>query len=79
MWERLELSRRLIRLGRARPAANRQSYPYAIMGDGEVSEWFMVPLSKSGVLARGPWVRIPPSPPSSKLPARTRGLVPGAH
>ena len=31
---------------------------------GEVSEWFMVPLSKSGLRVIGAWVRIPPSPPS---------------
>src|SRR3972149_5038232 len=30
---------------------------------GEVSEWFMVPLSKSGLASRRAWVRIPPSPP----------------
>gem|GEM_PF-4950467 len=29
---------------------------------GEVSEWFKVPLSKSGVALWQPWVRIPPSP-----------------
>src|SRR4030042_5452098 len=31
---------------------------------GGVSEWLMVPLSKSGVRASVPWVRIPPPPPS---------------
>ncbi len=30
---------------------------------GEVSEWLMVPLSKSGLRLCGAWVRIPPSPP----------------
>ena len=30
---------------------------------GEVAEWLMVPLSKSGVRATVPRVRIPPSPP----------------
>ncbi len=30
---------------------------------GEVAEWSKVPHSKCGVLARVPWVRIPPSPP----------------
>ena len=29
---------------------------------GEVSEWFMVPLSKSGLRFGEAWVRIPPSP-----------------
>ena len=28
-----------------------------------MAEWFKVPLSKSGVPLRAPWVRIPPSPP----------------
>ena len=35
---------------------------------GEVTEWFMVPLSKSGLCASGAWVRIPPSPPSATQP-----------
>ncbi len=30
---------------------------------GEVAEWSKAPDSKSGVAARLPWVRIPPSPP----------------
>ena len=30
---------------------------------GEVSEWSKVLDSKSSVLSKGPWVRIPPSPP----------------
>ena len=32
---------------------------------GEVAEWSNVPDSKSGVGANPPWVRIPPSPPTS--------------
>lgn len=39
---------------------------------GEVAEWLKVPHSKCGVLARVPWVRIPPSPPLKKAP------IPGA-
>src|SRR5690606_6454999 len=35
---------------------------------GEVAEWLKVPHSKCGVLARVPWVRIPPSPPFKKAP-----------
>ena len=34
---------------------------------GEVAEWSNVPDSKSGDVARHPWVRIPPSPPPSLL------------
>ncbi len=37
---------------------------------GEVAEWSNVPDSKSGVGASLPWVRIPPSPPVYKCPAR---------
>jgi hypothetical protein len=32
---------------------------------GEVPEWSIGPVSKTGVPARVPWVRIPPSPPTS--------------
>jgi len=35
---------------------------------GEVAEWLKVPHSKCGVLARVPWVRIPPSPPLKWAP-----------
>ena len=35
---------------------------------GEVSEWFMVPLSKGGLCASAAWVRIPPSPPAFANP-----------
>jgi hypothetical protein len=34
--------------------------------NGRVAEWSNVPDSKSGVLARAPWVRIPPLPLSLK-------------
>ena len=34
---------------------------------GEVSEWPIVPDSKSGVRETVPWVQIPPSPPSPAL------------
>ena len=30
---------------------------------GEVVEWFMAPVLKTGVAEMSPWVRIPPSPP----------------
>jgi hypothetical protein len=40
---------------------------------GEVTEWFMVPLSKSGLCASGAWVRIPPSPPRT---SRLKGTAP---
>ena len=30
---------------------------------GEVTEWSNVPVLKTGVPSRVPWVRIPPSPP----------------
>ena len=32
---------------------------------GEVAEWSIAPVSKTGVGASPPWVRIPPSPPNS--------------
>ncbi len=32
---------------------------------GEVAEWSIAPVSKTGVGSRPPWVRIPPSPPNS--------------
>ena len=32
---------------------------------GEVAEWSIAPVSKTGVGASPPWVRIPPSPPDS--------------
>src|SRR4030042_205163 len=32
------------------------------LNPGEVTEWLMVPLSKSGLRFSGAWVRIPPSP-----------------
>jgi hypothetical protein len=41
---------------------------------GEVAEWSNVPHSKCGVPGRVPWVRIPPSPPSSWRP-RNRGCA----
>ena len=52
-----------------RPAAGRrapsgQAGPFLALGG--VSEWLMVPLSKSGVRASVPWVRIPPPPPPSE-------------
>ena len=34
---------------------------------GEVPEWPNGLASKAGVLARGPWVQIPPSPPNQNL------------
>jgi hypothetical protein len=34
---------------------------------GEVTEWLNVPVSKTGVRASVPWVRIPPSPPFINL------------
>ncbi len=43
---------------------NKNNY---ILKLGEVSEWLMVPLSKSGLRASGAWVRIPPSPPNNEL------------
>ena len=33
------------------------------LAPGEVAEWSIAPDSKSGVFARAPWVRLPPSPP----------------
>ena len=33
---------------------------------GEVAERLNAPVLKTGVPSRGPWVRIPPSPPESK-------------
>jgi hypothetical protein len=33
---------------------------------GEVPEWSIGPVSKTGDPARDPWVRIPPSPPIEK-------------
>jgi hypothetical protein len=30
---------------------------------GEVVEWFKAAVLKTAVVARSPWVRIPPSPP----------------
>ncbi len=41
----------------------RQVAKYAIMQDGGVPEWPNGPVLKTGVLATGPWVRIPPPPP----------------
>ena len=38
---------------------------------GEVPEWSIGPVSKTGVPSRVPWVRIPPSPPLS----RPQGLL----
>src|SRR3989304_6075143 len=44
---------------------------------GGVSEWLMVPLSKSGVRASVPWVRIPPPPPSKGIaPIRPKARLP---
>ena len=45
------------------PAPKRREAP------GEVVEWSIAPHSKCGVLARVPWVRIPPSPPARLAPA----------
>ena len=47
---------------------------------GEVAERLIAPVLKTGVLARGPWVRIPPSPPDGAAletaqSPRTRGTV----
>src|SRR5690606_27256322 len=39
---------------------------------GEVAEWSIVPDSKSGVPARVPRVRIPPSPPAFAKPTAGR-------
>ena len=41
---------------------------------GEVTEWSIVPDSKSGVSETAPWVRIPPSPPVSRLDNRGQHL-----
>ena len=50
--------------------------PNAIMTAGGVTERLMVPLSKSGVGFRSPWVRIPPPPPGRD---RTQNKEPGAN
>ena len=42
---------------------------------GEVSEWSMVLDSKSSVLSKGPWVRIPPSPPENPVNTVVRRLA----
>ena len=34
---------------------------------GEVAEWSIAPVSKTGVGASLPWVRIPPSPPPTPI------------
>ncbi len=36
---------------------------------GEVAEWSIAPVSKTGVGASLPWVRIPPSPPNRPTPS----------
>ncbi len=41
-------------------------------GAGEVAERLNAPVLKTGVPARGPWVRIPPSPPINQRVAVTR-------
>src|SRR3954463_3487720 len=47
----------------------RRGAPLPAFGaDGEVAEWSIVPHSKCGVRATVPWVRIPPSPPTTQLP-----------
>ena len=51
--------------GRPRPSRRHADRP--IFSCGEVAEWSNVPHSKCGVPGRVPWVRIPPSPPSSKI------------
>ena len=58
-----------MRLRRRPPHCRPPEYSLALCYNqrGEVSEWFMVPLSKSGVLATGPGVRIPPSPPGKDV------------
>ena len=38
------------------------SYPSTRLGVGQVREWLKRPVSKTGVPARVPWVRIPPCP-----------------
>ncbi len=38
-------------------------FPCIRSAPGEVVEWFMAPVLKTGVAERSPWVRIPPSPP----------------
>jgi hypothetical protein len=39
-----------------------------------VAEWFKAPDSKSGVVARQPWVRLPPLPPSRFTPSVLRAF-----
>src|SRR5690606_27465363 len=34
----------------------------ALLLQGEVTEWTIVPVLKTGVVSKLPWVRIPPSP-----------------
>jgi hypothetical protein len=46
----------------------------ATCGRGRVAEWFKAPDSKSGVLARVPWVRLPPLPPSASNRLTTNKL-----
>src|SRR5262249_19241932 len=54
------------RRGRNRKACKRCCL-CAIEGrSGEVAEWFKAPVLKTGVGASLPWVRIPPSPPTTE-------------
>jgi hypothetical protein len=41
---------------------------------GEVTEWFKVPVLKTGVRESVPWVRIPPSPPNIVLNPMVEGI-----
>ena len=74
------LPRRIILIPRERdrdrlwPPARHESSdrPVAVRqrgGNGRVAEWLKAPDSKSDVVARLPWVRIPPLPPIPLTPA----------
>ena len=67
--------RRLSEAATQRSSALRDTYRYAILSGGRVSEWFMVPLSKSGVLSKAPRVRIPPLPPGPRFAWRVGGRL----
>ena len=54
-------------VGRAAPCqgacrAFESRYPLCTNSTGEVAEWLIAPVLKTGVVARLPGVRIPPSP-----------------
>ena len=51
-----------------------QPYPdlRRVLPCGEVREWPNRAVSKTAVLATGPWVRSPPSPPNQACPGRRR-------